>query len=44
MWGTGTHLHPMQFRVIVGLGEARKHEIVRILEEGARAEACRSEH
>ena len=42
--GTRTHLHPMQLRVVVGLGKARKHEIVRILKERAGTEAGWSEH
>ena len=40
----GTHLHPMQLRVVVGFGEAREHKIIWILEEGTRAKASRSEH
>jgi hypothetical protein len=34
----------MQLRVVVGLGEAGKHKVIRILEERARAKACWSKH
>ncbi len=39
-----THLHPVQLRVIVGLSEAGKHEVVRVLEKRPRAEARWGEH
>jgi hypothetical protein len=39
-----THLHPVQLRVVVGLGEAGKHKIVRVLEERPSAESGRREH
>ena len=41
---TGAHLHPMQLRIVVGLSEASKHEVIRILEERACAKACWSKH
>jgi hypothetical protein len=34
----------VQLRVVVGLSEAGKHEVVRVLEEGPRAEARWGEH
>jgi hypothetical protein len=39
-----THLHPMQLRIIVWLGETGEHKVIRVLEEGACAEAGWGEH
>jgi hypothetical protein len=39
-----THLHPVEFRIVVGLRKASEHEVVRVLEERAPAKAGWSEH
>jgi hypothetical protein len=43
-WHQETHLHPVQFSVVVGLRKTSKHEVVRVLEERTPAKAGWSEH
>jgi hypothetical protein len=42
--GTKTHLHPVQLRVVVGLGQTGEHKVIRVLQEWACAEAGWCEH